>query len=272
MGEREFYKSLGSLGSGNHYIEYGDGEEVGYFSIHTGSRNLGQKVCDYWLSSGSKSIIKEAIREATKKIKEEEPDRRKWKDLIQESTRRIKEGSPEGYLQGEALVGYFSDMVVAQAYARFNHIQIRNSIQEAVGGLGVGLKTPIISTHNYIDFDDMIIRKGAIRAGKDEIVLIPFNMRDGLGIFRGLGNEDWNFSAPHGSGRKLSRKKAFETLSMAEFSETMEGIYSTSVVPGTLDEAPEAYKETDEILGLIRGETVELLEIIKPKINLKAIG
>lgn len=275
IGEREFYKSLGSLGGGNHYIEYGeDREGYGWFSIHTGSRNLGQKVCDHWLSSGSKSIVREAIKEATKRIKETEPDRHKWRELIQESTKRIKESNPDGYLQGESAIGYFSDMVITQAYAKFNHIQISRGLFEIAKKIypDLNIQEKIISTHNYIDFSDMIIRKGAIRANEGEKVLIPFNMRDGLGVFMGLGNSDWNYSAPHGSGRRLSRGKAYEMLDLEEFKETMDGVYSTSVVQSTLDESPMAYKDTNEILELISGNTVELIEIIKPKINIKAIN
>lgn len=273
IGERDFYKSLGSLGSGNHYIEYGeDSEGKGYITIHTGSRNLGTRICDYWVSTGSRSIVKEAIKEANKRIKAEEPDRHKWKSLIEQSTREIKKRNPDGYLSREPAKGYYSDMVVAQAYASFNHIEILRRILRILGNFGIKEIDRIKSTHNYIDFEDLVIRKGAIRAIKDEIVLIPFNMRDGIGIFRGLGNPDWNNSAPHGAGRRMSRAKAFETLDMSEFSKTMEGIYSTSVVPSVIDESPMAYKNSEEILNLINGKTVELIKIVKPKINIKDNG
>jgi RNA-splicing ligase RtcB len=272
MGEGDFYKSIGSLGGGNHFIEYGeDSEGLGWFSIHTGSRNLGQKVCDYWLSIGSRSIVKEKIKEANKRIKEEEPDRRKWRDLIKESTQRIKNENPEGYLSGDAMIGYFSDMVLAQVYSRFNHLQISRKIYEVTQSLypEVNIMRTIASAHNYIDFGDMIIRKGATRAHSGEYVLIPFNMRDGLGIFKGKGNRDYNFSAPHGSGRIMSRSKAFQEISLGEFEESMKGVYSTSVVSSVIDESPMAYKDTREILNLI-SDTVDLVEIIKPKINIKA--
>jgi RNA-splicing ligase RtcB len=257
----------------NHFIEYGeDPEGKGYITVHTGSRNLGTRICDYWVSSGSKSIVKEAIKEANKKIKAEEPDRRKWRALIEQSTKEIKEKNPDGYLSGDSAKGYYSDMVIAQAYASFNHLEILRRLSKILRGFGINEIDRIKSTHNYIDFEDLIIRKGAIRAGENEIVLIPFNMRDGLGIFRGLGNPDWNNSAPHGAGRRMSRAKAFENLNMSEFSKTMEGIYSTSVVPSVLDESPMAYKDSGEILDLIDGKTVELLKIVKPKINLKDNG
>jgi RNA-splicing ligase RtcB len=254
----------------NHFIEYGeDPEGKGYITVHTGSRNLGTRICDYWVSSGSKSIVKEAIKEANKKIKAEEPDRRKWRALIEQSTKEIKEKNPDGYLSGDSAKGYYSDMVIAQAYASFNHLEILRRLSKILRGFGINEIDRIKSTHNYIDFEDLIIRKGAIRAGENEIVLIPFNMRDGLGIFRGLGNPDWNNSAPHGAGRILSRGQAKDKLSMKEFKDTMQGIYSSSVLSSTLDESPMAYKPMQEIIDCI-GDTVEIERIIKPVYNFKA--
>ena len=273
IGERDFYKSLGTIGSGNHFIEYGESEDgIGYVSFHTGSRSLGSKVCSRWSNIGKKTTQKDKLAELVKEIKSSEPDRHKWKTMIESASDWVKKNIPLAYLCGENAKGYFSDMVVAQAYASFNHLEIGRRIEALLRRYNISIVSRIKSTHNYIDFEDMIIRKGAIRAHKDELCIIPFNMRDGFGIFRGLGNADWNYSAPHGSGRKLSRAKAFEKLGLSEFKETMKDIYSTSIIDTVLDESPMAYKDTNEILEAISGVTVELIKIVKPKINIKDYG
>jgi len=163
-------------------------------------------------------------------------------------------------------------MVLAQAYSSFNHLEIGRRLEALVNRYGLKVINRIKSVHNYIDFSDGIIRKGSIRAHKEELCIIPFNMRDGFGIFTGLGNSDWNYSAPHGSGRKLSRMKAFEKLELPEFKQSMEGIYSTSILETVLDESPMAYKDTDQILEAINGITVELIKRVYPKINIKDYG
>lgn len=273
LGEREFYKSIGSIGSSNHFIEYGESDDgIGYISFHTGSRSLGSKVCTRWSNIGKKASQKDKLKKLIKEIKDSEPDRRKWGDAIENASSWVKKNIPVSYLCEENAKGYFSDMVIAQAYASFNHLEIGRRIEALLSRYNIKVVSRIKSTHNYIDFEDMIIRKGAIRAHKDELCIIPFNMRDGFGIFRGLGNADWNYSAPHGSGRKLSRTKAFEDLEMSEFKEEMKNVYSTSIIDTVLDESPMAYKDTNEILEAISGVTVELIKIVKPKISIKDYG
>ncbi len=236
--EHMFYHSIGTIGGGNHFIEVGVTPEGNYaFTVHCGSRNLGQMVWKYWK--------KEAMKQ---------------------------EGVTNGYLMGEAMKGYITDMVVAQAYAEFNHTVIDRLVMEAIckgSGKTAHILEQVYTTHNYIDFSMKMMRKGAVAAPKDAKLVIPFNMRDGLIIARGKGNEDWNCSAPHGAGRLLSRSDAKELIDLEEYKESMKGIYSTSVGTGTIDESPMAYKDPKEILRLIE-DTVEVEYFIRPVINLKA--
>lgn len=236
--EHMFYHSIGTVGGGNHFIEVGVTLEGNYaFTVHCGSRNLGQMVWKYWK--------KEAMKQ---------------------------EGASNGYLMGEAMKGYITDMVIAQAYAEFNHMVIDRLVLEAISQGSqkkANILEQIYTTHNYIDFSMKMMRKGAVAAPKDEKLVIPFNMRDGLIIARGKGSEDWNQSAPHGAGRLLSRSDAKELIDFEEYKESMKGIYSTSVSTGTIDESPMAYKDPKEILRLIEN-TVEVEYFIRPVINLKA--
>lgn len=236
--EHMFYHSIGTVGGGNHFVEVGVTPEGNYaFTVHCGSRNLGQKVWKYWhAQAGNLS------------------------------------GVSNGYLTGEAMRGYITDMVVSQAYAEYNHLVIDRLVFDAIrsvsGGKGTIVET-IYTTHNYIDFSMKMLRKGAVAAPKGKKLVIPFNMRDGLIICRGKGNEDWNCSAPHGAGRLMSRAAAKELIDLEEFKEAMKGVYSTSVGTGTIDESPMAYKDPKEILRLIE-DTVEVEYFIRPVINLKA--
>ena len=237
--EGMFYKSLGTLGGGNHFIEYGEDTESGYgwLTIHCGSRNLGVKVANHWRNIA------------------QNPKRAKF----------------IGYLWGDALRGYLSDMVIAQAYALYNHQIIRDRIFVILKKLcKAKCVESIFTTHNYISVtnDVAMLRKGAIDASDGRKVAIPFNMRDGIAICIGKGNERWLNTAPHGAGRILSRAQAKKQISMKEFESSMTGIYSSSVCTATLDESPMAYKSTEEILDLIQ-PTVEVISQIKPKLNIK---
>ena len=236
--EHMFYHSIGTVGGGNHFIEVGVTPEGNYaFTVHCGSRNLGQKVWKYWKMEAGKQV-----------------------------------GVTNGFLVGEAMKGYITDMVIAQAYAEYNHIVIDRLVLEAIrsgSGKKVEIVEQIYTTHNYIDFAMKMMRKGAVAAPEGRRLVIPFNMRDGLIIARGKGNVDWNCSAPHGAGRLLSRAAAKELIDLSEYEESMKGIYSTSVGTGTIDESPMAYKDPDEIIALI-AETVEVEFFIRPVINLKA--
>ena len=236
--EHMFYNSIGTVGGGNHFVEVGVTREGNYaFTVHCGSRNLGQKVWKYWKMEAGKLT-----------------------------------GVTNGFLVEDAMKGYITDMVVAQAYAEFNHQIIDRLVLEAIckgSGRKAHIVEQIYTTHNYIDFSMKMMRKGAVAAPAGRKLVIPFNMRDGLIIARGKGNEDWNQSAPHGAGRLLSRADAKELIDLEEFRESMKGIYSTSVGTGTIDESPMAYKDPKEILRLIE-DTVEVEYFIRPVINLKA--
>ena len=238
MSEHMFYHGIGTVGGGNHFVEVGVTPEGNYaFTAHCGSRNLGQKVWKYWKL--------EACKHAD---------------------------SAKGYLTGEAMRGYITDMVISQAYAEYNHMVIDRLVMEAIvsnSGKKAAITEQIYTTHNYIDFGMKMLRKGAVAAPEGKKLVIPFNMRDGLIIARGKGNDDWNQSAPHGAGRLLSRADAKELIALDEYRESMKGIYSTSVGTGTIDESPMAYKDPKEILRLIE-DTVEVEYFIRPVINLKA--
>ena len=276
MNTEMFYRSLPSLGGGNHFLEYGETEDNrGFFTVHCGSRNLGVKVCNYWARKAKDScseISEKDYYRIIEEVKASCSDRTQWQRLIQEAKVRVREEEyMADYLSGTYLKGYLSDMVVAQAYARFNHIMIHRLVSEILyGHFGIEVLDEIFTTHNYIDFKDHpMIRKGAIRAYANELCIIPFNMRDGLAICRGKSNPDWNYTAPHGAGRILSRSAAKMHLKMEEFENTMTNVYSTTVCEGTLDESPMAYKPMDEIVRLIE-PTVEILFFVRPKINVKA--
>ncbi|WP_422484900.1 RtcB family protein [Gudongella sp. DL1XJH-153] len=238
-GRERFQRSLGTLGGGNHFIEIGkDSKDRLYLVIHSGSRNLGKQIADYYQKL------------AVKTCRDGYP-----KDLC--------------YLKGKEKEDYLHDMKIAQNYAKINREGIAGIILREFYGESLSDFEHFHTIHNYIDFRDNITRKGAISAYKDEKLLIPINMRDGSILGRGKGNSDWNFSAPHGAGRLLSRRDAKKEGSLKEFRETMKGIYSTSVHEGTLDESPFAYKPMEEIIEGI-GETVEIIERIIPIYNYKA--
>lgn len=273
MDEGMFYRSLSSVGGGNHYIEIGrDCNNKYTFSIHCGSRNFGVKVCNYWENVAKcPKTDPELMKQKIAEIKANASDRRQIPELIARAKLEMEQnqGKINGFLSGEELKGYLSDMVIATAYAKFNHHLIAKKIMEIFRKVcGAKLTEVISSTHNYIDFNDHILRKGAIRAYKDTEILIPLNMRDGIVVARGLSNENWNCSCSHGAGRRMSRSEAKKTLSMDEFRSQMEGIYSTSVVDTVLDEAPNAYKDSNEIIRLIQ-DTCEIEEVIRPIINIK---
>lgn len=237
-----FYKSIGTLGGGNHFIEYGEDEESGegWLTIHCGSRNLGVKVANHWHNIANN------------------PNRAQY----------------IGYLWGDALKGYLSDMIIAQAYAIFNHDTIRDRIFAILKKLcKAKCIESIYTTHNYISVPDEypMLRKGAIEASEGHKVCIPFNIRDGIAICRGKGNEQWLDSAPHGAGRRVSRNQARKLIPLSEYEASMSGIFSTSVCAETIDESPQAYKSSEEILSLIT-PTVDVISLVKPKFNIKDTG
>ena len=276
--------SLGSLGGGNHFLEIDkDEEENLYLVIHTGSRHLGLEVADYYQTLGYKKLagrdpvsnstykqlrdilvpkLKEEGREA--EIEEALRDLRKRLGLDEE----VSIPFALAYVEGSDLDDYLNDVHIAQAYAKLNRQTIAKIILKEAKLHAVDEFDTI---HNYVDVEHKILRKGAISAQLGERVIIPMNMRDGSLICLGKGNPDWNYSAPHGAGRVMSRKEAKNQVSMREFKDSMEGIYSTSVVKDTRDEAPMVYKPMDEIVENIK-DTVEIVKTIKPIYNFKAGG
>lgn len=268
-------KSLGSLGGGNHFIEIDvDDENNKYLVIHTGSRNLGKQVCEIYQNKAIEycSYEKEMQEEKNKIIKEYK-ERGKSSE-IQKTLQAIKEKYqgktklPKDlcYLEGKDRENYLHDMRLCQQFAILNRSYIAYKICKE---LGILCNDYFQCIHNYINFEDNIVRKGSISARKGERVIIPMNMRDGCIIAIGKGNEDWNYSAPHGAGRIMSRMQAKKRINLDEFKESMNGIYTTSVCDSTIDEAPFVYKSMQEIIDCI-GDTVEIVKIIKPIYNFKA--
>lgn len=270
-------KSLGSLGGGNHFIEIGKDEDNNkYLVIHTGSRNLGKQVAELYQEKAIKycSFEKEMQEEKNRIIKEykEQGKANEIQKTLQEINKKYqgKTKLPKDlcYLEGKGREDYLHDMRLCQEFAVLNREWIAREIISKMG-LVLFAEDSFQCIHNYINFEDNIIRKGSISARKGEKVIIPMNMRDGCIIGIGKGNEDWNYSAPHGAGRVMSRMKAKTELKLSDYKESMKDIYSTSINENTIDEAPMVYKPMEEILKNIK-DTVEVIKIIKPIYNFKA--
>lgn len=272
MDEGMFYKSLLSCGSGNHFIEVGNCEGNYAFTVHCGSRNFGLKVWKYWDKiASSNQIDNKLLKEAIKELKAKTTNKRELPEKIAALTEEFKSRTcSNGYLMGDNMIGYLTDMVIAQAYAKFNHKLICDKIAEILYKInGAKVVETVQSIHNYVSFDDKMIRKGAIKSYEGEKMVIPFNMRDGLAICVGKSNSDWNCSAPHGAGRIMSRSKAKSNISLEDFKESMKGIFTTSVCKNTIDESPMAYKDTNVIIEHIK-DTCDILYMVKPVINIKS--
>lgn len=270
-------KSLGSLGGGNHFIEIDKDEDNNkYLVIHTGSRNLGKQVAELYQEKAIKycSFEKEMKEEKSRIIKEykEQGKTNEIQKTLQDINKKYqgKTKLPKDlcYLEGKDREDYLHDMRLCQEFAVLNREWIAGEIISKMG-LALFVEDSFQCIHNYINFEDNIIRKGSISARKGEKVIIPMNMRDGCIIGIGKGNEDWNYSAPHGAGRVMSRMKAKNELNMSDYKNSMDGIYSTSINENTIDEAPMVYKPMEEILENIK-DTVEIIKIIKPIYNFKA--
>lgn len=267
-------RSLGTLGGGNHFIEIDRAEDgTNYLVIHSGSRNLGKQVAELYqnlaveLHQGKEEYFKK--RDALIAEYKAAGRRKEIQAALKELAWTARELLiPEDlcYLYGTYLEDYLYDVVICQEFARRNREKMAEVIIERTGLQGSeGFHT----IHNYIDTEEMILRKGAIAAHKGEKVLIPLNMRDGSVLAIGRGNPEWNYSAPHGAGRLMSRTKAKETLSMEKYKEQMAGIYTTSINEATLDESPMAYKSMEDIIDVIK-ESVDVMEVMKPIYNFKA--
>lgn len=238
-------KSVGTLGGGNHFIEANRDDEGNlYVVIHSGSRNLGREIAEYYQN------------EAWSRLPEEE---------------KTDGGIPRAlaYATGELFDDYINDMGITQRFALLNRKAMMDVIIRGLEIPEAAIREQFTTIHNYIDLDGMILRKGAVSARLGEKLIIPINMRDGSIVCEGFGNPDWNHSAPHGAGRLMSRTKAFAEIAMKDYADSMRGIYSTCVSKKTLDESPFAYKSMDSILANI-GPTARVLKIVKPIYNFKA--
>lgn len=264
------YKSIGSLGGGNHFIE-ADIDKNGkiYIIIHSGSRHLGLEIAKYYQDTAYNSLTKRTKIDKENLIGAMKLSGRTSEiqnELIKLKHKDCYISKELAYVEGELFDRYIHDMQIAQKFAELNRKAIIDII---LNEMGLHIDSKFTTIHNYIDTDDMILRKGSVSAQQGEKFIIPINMRDGSLICIGKGNEDWNCSAPHGAGRIMSRREAKETFSLAEFEKEMDGIYTTSVGDSTIDECPMAYKGMKSILDNIE-PTAEVQYIIKPIYNFKA--
>lgn len=272
-------RSIGTLGGGNHFIEI-DADDNGckYLVIHTGSRNLGKQVAEYYQNMAYDILCgKDKLFEEQKRIIEEYKAAGR-KTEIQDTIKKLKAefkakttDVPKElcYLTGEYRQRYLDDMSVCQEFATLNRQTIANLILTNYFGKGIELFDSFETVHNYIDLKNNVVRKGAVSAQRGEMLLIPINMRDGSLICVGKGNADWNCSAPHGAGRLMSRGTARDSLSIDEYQKEMAGVFSTCVKESTIDKSPMAYKNKDEIVTQIT-PTADVLLQIKPIYNFKA--
>ncbi len=267
-------RSLGTLGGGNHFIEVDRAsDETNYLVIHTGSRNLGKQVAEIYqqlaidLNKGKETYFQQRD-EIIRTYKEQGRRKEIQKALEAISWNQRETTMPEDlcFLYGQFYEDYMHDVEICQRFARRNREKIAEIL---LARTGMTAGEAFHTIHNYIDTDEMILRKGAIAAHAGEKVLIPINMRDGSVLAIGKGNPEWNFSAPHGAGRIMSRTKAKSELNLDEYRKAMAGVYTTSVNEATLDEAPMAYKSLEDIIDVIK-ESVDVIEVMKPIYNFKA--
>ena len=267
------YFQIGTLGGGNHFIEMDrDTEGKLYLVVHSGSRHLGLEVAHFYqneaykaLNGNSPADVEALIREYKAAGREKEIQKA-LKELKAQVTTTVPKAL--AYCEGKLLEDYIHDMTLVQHFAKLNR---KAMMDEMIRGMSLKVEEQFTTIHNYIDTENMILRKGAVSAQAGEKLLIPINMRDGSLICIGKGNEDWNFSAPHGAGRLMSRTQAKKSCTVSEFRKEMEGIYTTSVNAETLDECPMAYKGMQDIVDNI-GDTAKILTVIKPVYNFKAGG
>ena len=270
--------AIGTLGGGNHFIEVGKSANTGdiWITIHCGSRNFGKELCEYHQGVAKKNLESKrngGLREKIEEIKKSSSGldiSAKIKEAKKELGVDFTDININGmeFLEGQDAMNYFLDMIFCQQYAKFNRKRISENILKALGSKD---KEMIECIHNYINFDDMIIRKGSISSYVGEKMIIPFNMADGLLICEGKSNPDWNFSAPHGAGRLMSRGEANRKVDLEKFKYRMKDVVSTSVGKSTLDEAPQAYKNS-KMIELAIAPTCTILDRVKPILNLKDGG
>ncbi len=263
--------SLGTLGGGNHFIEVDQDEEGNlYIVVHSGSRHLGLEVANYYQEQAYRSLNQNTAQDIYHLAEEYKAVGKdhEIQSAIKALKKQIKTEIPKQltYVSGRLMEDYIHDMKIVQRFAMLNRKAMMDVI---IKGMKLKVVEEFTTIHNYIDIENMILRKGAVSATKGEKLLIPINMRDGSLICIGKGNPDWNQSAPHGAGRLMSRKQAKNAYTVSEFKKEMKGIYTTSVNDKTLDECPMAYKGMEDIVSNI-ADTVEIMEVIKPIYNFKA--
>ncbi|MFW6025939.1 MAG: RtcB family protein [Candidatus Woesearchaeota archaeon] len=269
MNAQKQARKLGTLGGGNHFIEV-DVDEANnkYLLIHSGSRNFGYKIAKYWQEKADEEFEDKRQRERQKlinKLKEQNRER-EIESRLKQFNSQYKVPKQLRYLEGKNKKNYTMDMHIAQLYAETNRLVIGNKIMNYLG-MNLNDIGYINTTHNYIG-EDEIIRKGAVSANKEEKLIIPLNMKEGALLCEGKGNPDWNFSAPHGAGRKMSRTQAKKEIELEKFKNDMKDIYSTSINKSTLDEAPDAYKNKMHITENLE-QTVEIKKVLTPIYNYK---
>lgn len=260
-------RSIGTLGGGNHFIEVSmDGNRQIYIVVHSGSRHLGVEIANYYQSAGYKALRSDGLKPIIEKLKSEHRETEIQTTLQQIRAERLSIPKQLAYVDGELFENYLHDMKIAQNFAELNRQAI---IAKIINGMELTPNLQFTTVHNYIDTEKKILRKGAVSAEKGEPLLIPINMEKGSLLCVGKGNENWNYSAPHGAGRLMSRSEAKRNLSMAEFEHRMVGIYTTSVSENTLDECPMAYKPIEEIISNIT-PTAKIIDILEPIYNFKS--
>lgn len=264
------YRSLGTLGGGNHFIEADKGEDGIYIVIHSGSRHLGVEVAKFYQKRAIEEL-KHSGDDDVRKLIDEMKLQGREKEIeaaVREHNSQAKKAVPDhlAYVYGTAFDDYIHDMKIVQEFAMLNR---KAMMDEIVRGMKLKVEDEFTTIHNYIDTEKMIVRKGSVSAQSGERLIIPINMRDGSLICVGKGNDDWNCSAPHGAGRLFSRSQAKQNFTVSEYKKQMSGIYSTTINQSALDECPMAYKSMDDIVKNI-GDTVEITEVIKPIYNFKA--
>lgn len=265
------YCSIGRLGGGNHFIEL-DKDDDGnlWLVIHTGSRHLGLEVAKYYQELAYKQLKDLDVGDKIKAVSADLKAKGREKE-IEKTINALKMHEPHipkslCYVSGQAFKDYIHDMEIVQKHAELNRKYIADAIIEKMGW---HICEEFQTIHNYIDTKNLILRKGSVSARDGEKLIIPINMRDGSLICVGKGNPDWNYSAPHGAGRILSRSEAKDAVGIDEFRESMKGIYSSSVMESTIDESPMVYKPMEEIMENIK-DTVDIVKVIKPVYNFKA--
>jgi len=265
------YRSIGTLGGGNHFIEFDrDNDETLYLVIHSGSRQLGSDVAKYYQDTAYRYQCKKARKsirlDSYERLEESEEYSTKPVRFEKRTKMTTKVIYGHAVLDGELFADYIHDISIVQRFADLNRKAIAKIIEDC---MGLHVKDHFSNVHNYVDTERMILRKGAVSANQGERLIIPLNMRDGALICTGLGNPDWNFSAPHGAGRVCSRTDAKYAYSVEEFQEQMKGIYTTTANAGSIDECPMVYKAPESITSVI-GDTVKIEKTIRPIYNFKA--